>query len=138
MYLLVIVGGEKKFFCTDNLPSSIIWPLYYPGEEKLFCSRLRNKYKLLKQELFHLTKNIEKVEPFKDNEVYALYGDLAMCTQAIRDLEDSLSPYEILIYFNRYRSIEYESNQRLSRIAQKISDLNSGLPIYPVLRRLNQ
>ena len=85
MLLLVLVGRKRRWFHTDELPSSTIWPLYYPGEEKLFCSRLRYKFKLLKREIFHLAKWMDLVE--HDEEDNFLCDELSMCTQAIQELK---------------------------------------------------
>ena len=106
--LVVIIGGQRKWLFIDELPSSVIWPLYYPGEEKLFCSGLINKFKLLKQEIFHLTKWLEKVE--QEDDLDQLYDALSLCTQAISDLKDNPSADQILEYQNYYRYIGHDLN----------------------------
>ena len=125
MLILAIVGGKIRWFESDELPSSVIWPLYYPGEEQSFCSGLIIKFKLLKQELFHLCEFLDKLEQesdkLEDDRYYKIrrFMDiremklncaryLPICSEAIRELKDNPSMHQILEYQNWYRDIGHK------------------------------
>lgn len=119
MKLVLLVGNKIKFFQTQNLKSSIIWPLFEPGLERQFCVKYVNVTKTLRNDISWLQKLAS------GNDLRLLYKYELIASDIIFTLDNLKKKkvirhkdYIIISSINRLRVLNYLTERVIVRMGK--------------------